>query len=171
MLKRIRIKIESERYEAGESLFYPPMPASYTLSEPEEPDEETDRVELTTEARYRDDGTRVFISYEENECSGMKGSTTTLSFRKNEPGILSMTRTGALRVALLFEAGRRHTCVYQTPLMPFEVCVSAKKVQNDIEKSGTLYLDYLVELRGAQAERTKFKLTLLPYFKTPIHAD
>ncbi len=173
MLKRVRVRIETERYEVGGSLFYPPMPPSYTPPEEEENVScaEADRVELLTEARYRDDGTRVSISYEEGELSGMKGSTTTLSFTKNEPGLLSMTRTGAVRTALLFECGRRHTCIYNTPLMPFEVCVATRKVQNEIETGGTLYLDYLVELRGAEAEHTKFKLTILPYFKVPLRQD
>lgn len=173
MLKHIRVKIETERYETSGSLFdsHMPLPFAYSMEEEPKPPAQANRMELLTEARYRDDGTRISISYEEGELSGMESATTTLSFSKSEPGIFSMTRTGPVRTTLLFEKGKRHTCVYQTPILPFEVCIATKNVQNDIEASGALYLDYLVELRGAQTEHTKFKLTVLPDFQAPLHSD
>lgn len=173
MLKHVRVKIETERYETSGSLFDSPMPLPFSYPSEEETtcqDEEA-KMELVTEARYRDDGTRVSISYEEGELSGMENTTTTLSFSKSEPGIFSMTRAGAVRTTLLFEKGKRHTCIYQTPILPFELCIATKNVQNDIEANGTLYLDYLIELRGAQTEHTRFKLTLLPDFQAPQHAN
>ena len=73
-----------------------------------------------------------------------------------------------VRTSLLFEKGRRHTCIYQTPIMPFEVCVATRNVHNDLAEKGTLLLDYLIEIRGAEAEHTRFRLSILPDFKAPL---
>lgn len=167
MLKKVRVKIETDRYTLSASplfsgaaeLFVPPA---------EEPVAETDHAELLTEARLRDDGTRVFLSYEEGVFSRMEKTTTTVSFAKAEPGLLSVIRTGGVRTSLLFEKGRRHTCIYQTPIMPFEVCVATRNVHNDLAERGTLFLDYLIEIRGAEAEHTRFRLSILPDFKAPL---
>ena len=72
-----------------------------------------------------------------------------------------MIREGAVSTALVFEAGKRHHSVYNTPFMPFTVCVHTLTVSNRLEDDGVIELDYIVEIRGAQAERTKFKLELL----------
>ena len=52
---------------------------------------EWQRHEMTLEGRYHDDGTRVSVSYEESELSGMEGSRVTISFHKSERGLISMT--------------------------------------------------------------------------------
>ena len=44
--------------------------------------------------------------------------------------------------------------------MPFEICVLAHAVDNRLLQDGVLELDYMVELRGAQAERTKFRMDI-----------
>ncbi len=167
MLKKVRVKIETNRYTLSTSPLFSEGGAVFALPE-EEPVEETDRAELMTEARLRDDGTRVSLSYEEGVFSGMEKTTTTVSFAKSDPGLLSVIRTGGVRTSLLFEKGRRHTCIYQTPVMPFEVCVATRNVQNDLTGEGTLFLDYLIEIRGAEAEHTRFRLSLLPDFKAPL---
>ena len=168
MLKKVRVQIITDRYEVKGSLYHNfagNMPSD-TVSPPA-PKGETERMEMTVEARYHDDGTRVCISYKESELCGMEGSTTSVSFQKNEPQTLSMLRDGTVKTALLFEQGKRHLCVYQTPIMPFEVCVYTRSVRNAIESDGVLEMDYTVELRGAQAERTKFLMRVLPCFDRP----
>ena len=98
----------------------------------------------------------------------MENSHTTISFQKSEPSLITMTRDGTVRTALIFEAGRRHMCVYQTPFMPFEVAVKTKQVENRIAENGTLHMNYTVELKGANAEQTDFSLMLLPDADAPI---
>lgn len=125
------------------------------------------RVELMTEGSYLDDGARVSISYKESAQSGLEGSRATVSFCKNAPEQILMLRTGSVKTRLVFEEGMRHHCVYQTPMMPFDVCVHTAKVCNALEKEGTLLLEYVVELRGAEPEHTKMTLKLLPAYDTP----
>jgi uncharacterized beta-barrel protein YwiB (DUF1934 family) len=168
MLKKVRIRIKTTRYEVKGSLF-----DATTAVIPEEaafPTEEPQKTEMTVDASYHDDGRRVCIRYKESELTGMEGSTASVSFQKNDPGVISMLRDGAVKTALVFEMGQRHLCIYQTPIMPFEVGVFTKKVHNGIEKDGVLQMDYTVEIRGAQAERTHLELCVLPYFDRPTGA-
>ena len=53
--------------------------------------------------------------------------------------------------------------MYQTPIMPFEVCVHTLRVDNALavdgqSVGGTLDLDYVIEIRGARAERCRMHL-------------
>ncbi len=160
MLKKVRVKIITDRAEMAGSLFEggawaPLAPVAPT------------REEMTVEGRYHDDGTRVAISYDESALSGLEGSRATISFQKSEPAQISMLRTGSVKTALLFEENCRHICVYQTPLAPFEVCVQTSSVKNAVEVMGTLDLDYIVELKGAQPERTKMKIVISPAYDAP----
>ena len=159
--------IKTTQQEVGSTLFKTPTGKLLALGEPLE-EAEKKELELVTDARYLDDGSRVSISYTEGEISGMGGSTTTISFQKNAPALITMTRTGDVRTALVFEKGARHISVYQTPLMPFEVAVYTEAVENDLAENGKLHLSYTVELRGANAEKTELFLSILPNFEKPL---
>ena len=158
--KDIRIKIHSELYEVDASLFsmddidFDNLPISEEEPEPQ-------ILDINSLGNYIDDGERISISYNETEATGMEGSVTTITFLKSDPTIVSMIREGIVSTTLVFESGKRHHCVYKTPFMPFEICVRTVKVTNALLGVGTLSLDYVVEIRGAKAERTKFSMQIL----------
>ena len=159
--REVRINIVSTNYEVEASLFgidEEEMFSEEDISAALEPE----KTEIKTFGTYTltDDG-RVEISYEESEATGMSGSKTTLSFEVAHPEIVTMSRTGFVSTTLVFEKGKRHHCVYNTPYMPFEVCVKSVKVSNSIVAMGLLELDYFVEIRGAKAERTKFLMNVM----------
>ena len=156
-----RIKILSELYEVEASLFAEEVSDEEFFSTFEDGEIEADIVEINSLGTLSDDGERVSVSYEETEATGMEGSATSVSFLKRDPSIVTMTRDGVVSATLVFEEGKRHHCIYKTPFMPFEVCVCTKKVVNRLKEDGSLDLDYIVEIRGAKAERTKFKMQLL----------
>lgn len=166
MLKKVRVRIVTDRIELKGSLFETPTGQYLPLCNGEA-EAEKEHMELVMEGRCRDDGERFSVTYKESTLTGMEGTTTSLSFLKKEPGLVTMTRTGAVRTALVFEEARRHLCVYETPLSPFEVSVHTKKVKNRLLTDGTLTLDYAVELRGANAEQTHMTFSLLPFYEKP----
>ena len=127
----------------------------------EEETAEPEVIEINTLGLWKEEEGRVEISYEESEATGMDGSSTAVSFLSAEQGVVSMIREGAVSTVLVFEDGKRHHCVYHTPFMPFEVCVYTKKVENRLMEEGVLELDYMIEIRGARAERTKFRMEVL----------
>ena len=128
------------------------IPEDLTVAEPEV-------LEINTDGYVsRHDG-RVEFSYDESELTGMDGAKTAISYSDDAPALITMMRTGSVSTALVFENGKRHHCVYKTPYMPFEVCVHTLKVVNEIETGHSLFIDYIIEIRGAKAERTKLELT------------
>ena len=156
-----RIKIRSELYEVEASLFSDGVPEDEFFSTNEDAVIEPDIMEINSMGTLCDDGERFSVSYEETEATGMDGSRTNVSFLHSDPQIVTMTRDGVVSATLVFEEGKRHHCIYKTPFMPFEVCVHTKKVVNRMLDGGYIELDYIVEIRGAKAERTKFKMQLL----------
>lgn len=119
-------------------------------------------IELVLEGSLSVEGNRVTVRYEETELTGMEGSTTTLSFDRTAPGLVTMMREGAVRTVLVFEQGRQHICTYHTPFMPFEISVRTYRVVNELLENGFVYLDYSLEIRGARLERNKFTMEITP---------
>ncbi len=164
--EEVRIKIRSELYEVEESLFSD-LPGDEDCFEEifsdDVPNEsvEIDVLEINTLGRMTVDNDRVTFSYDETETTGMEGSVTALTYLEVDPEIISMLREGTVSATLVFEEGKRHHCIYNTPIMPFEVCVRTKKVVNRLSTDGTLELDYIIEIRGAKAERTRFFMQVM----------
>lgn len=116
-------------------------------------------LELRTQGTLVSEDGRITLSYDETELTGMEGSTTQVSFSEDTPELLTMLRSGTVRAALVFEQKVRHICVYDTPIMPFELCIYARKVENHLTMDGgNITLDYIVEFHGSDAERTLFSL-------------
>ena len=158
--KGIRIKIHSELYEIDASLFAnDDIDTDNIPISAEEPEPQI--MDINSLGSYTDDGERISISYDESEATGMEGSTTSVTFAKGQEGIISMIREGAVSTVLVFEEGKRHHCVYNTPFMPFQVCVHTLKVENRLLDEKYIALDYIVEIRGAKAERTRFRIDIL----------
>ena len=130
--------------------------------------QEPDVIELVTEGVLQEIDGGWKLSYEESELTGLAGSTTALSYSKAAPNTLSLRRTGAVRTALLFEPGARDESVYYTAYMRFEVLLHTLAVKNELDTKGTLTLEYDLELRGAQTERTTLSLCVLPDFDKPL---
>ena len=156
MLKKVKLKIVTERSAAAGSLFADG--GARILCTPEAPR----RAVTMAEGNYLDDGARVSVIYKEAENNGLAGSRATLSFVKSAPGTVTMRRDGGVRTLLTFEENTRCYGVYETPLMRFDVCVYTEKVTNAIERDGTLTLDYMVELKGAEPEHARLTLSIEP---------
>jgi uncharacterized beta-barrel protein YwiB (DUF1934 family) len=91
----------------------------------------------------------------------MEGTSSQLSFLLSQPRLVTMLRSGSVSTALVFEPNQRHFCTYKTPYMPFEVCVHTLKIDNRLmSENRTLDLDYIIEIRGAQAERCRMHLEI-----------
>lgn len=200
MLKKVRISLKTERYRVVGSLFEEETVSGKALAEglellqkmtedlgdshsqegaegeewfPKAADEDntTEVMEMTTEAVLRDDGDRVELRYEESELSGMQGAKTTVVFSRRFPELISMARGGSVNTALTFETGKRYLCAYQTPLMPFEVGVYTISVCNSFDEEGKILLDYMIEIRGAEAEHCKLLMTVKDISESPFPAD
>ena len=104
-------------------------------------------------------GDTYTLTYEE-ETEGMGGVFTEVKFDTNKPEEISISRTGAIDAFLFFEKGKRHVCVYNTGIMPFEICIYAKDVDNRLLSDGILEITYLIEIKGACAQKTVMKMEI-----------
>lgn len=107
------------------------------------------------ERKTAEDGHEVIeISYTEEDS--MDDTSTVILYDPQKPGCVSIYHTGGVISALVCEKGVRHISAYQTPLMPFEVAVYTKKCSGGFtfSEGGSLELDYMVEIRGADMQRT-----------------
>ncbi len=102
----------------------------------------------------------VVILYEETEISGMEGTTSTITYRTDDPGLVTMLRSGTVKTALSFRAHHRTLCIYDTPYMPFSVGIHAITVDNRLLSDGLLILDYLIEIKGGVAERCTMTISM-----------
>jgi uncharacterized beta-barrel protein YwiB (DUF1934 family) len=162
--KNIRIKLTSLREASNDQFFDSLLEDDIDMYEEHElhiEDEEPEGpIEMFSEGELYITDERVIIAYDESELTGMEGSHTQVRFERATPGLVSMLRNGTVNTILVFEEGKRHICAYQTPYMPFEICVLTKSVKNTLLDDGKIELDYIVEIRGAQAERTQFTIEI-----------
>ncbi len=162
MLKKIRIEICSRQGDITQEMLdrigAEELPPCYD-DEEEEGDPDAP-MEISTEGKLRVADGEVRISYEESELTGMEGATTVVSFREDAPHLVTMMRSGVVTTALVFEENNRHISAYHTPFMPFELCVHTLGVDNRLLTDGVLYLDYIIEVRGARAEHNLFEMRI-----------
>ena len=102
----------------------------------------------------------VSVCYDETELTGMEGAHSTITYRTREPGLVTMIRTGMVSTALTFKAHHRAICTYDTPYMPFSIGIHALTVDNRLDTDGELKLDYIIEIRGARAERCEMVMKI-----------
>jgi uncharacterized beta-barrel protein YwiB (DUF1934 family) len=118
---------------------------------------EADPIELVTEGSLTSRSTGGYLlSYEETELTGLEGTRTTF---RVEPQKVSLIRTGAVCSQMVFEVGRKHTSLYQTPFGNMEVGISTKQINNGLnDRGGDLEVDYAVEIDHALAGRNLFSI-------------
>lgn len=118
-----------------------------------------DTIETSLYGELDSVGDLYTLSYEE-DTEGMGGVYTEIKFDTNKPEQISISRTGAIDTYLYFEKGKRHVCVYNTGIMPFEICIYAKNVDNRLLTDGCLEIVYLIEIKGACAQKTVMKMEI-----------
>ena len=125
MTKRdVIITIRTSRLDSGLQ-FFQDNNFVYTVNldehESNEKREMPPPTEMVTIGKMVTSPTRVELVYEETVLSGMEGSVTAIGFDRNEPGMISMIRSGTVSTALIFEEDQRHYSVFDTPLSTFQL--------------------------------------------------
>ena len=121
--------------------------------------DEEGTIETTLYGELESVQNKYVLSYEE-ETEGMGGVFTEIKFEKGKPNEVAIVRTGAIDTYMFFEKGKRHVCVYNTGIMPFEICIYSKEVDNKLLSEGYLEIAYLIEIKGACAQKTVMRMEL-----------
>ena len=127
------------------------------LLSPESEDENDDALVFETRGVIgkcvRDGREVIEVSYTEDDS--MDGTETVVRFDPRKSRAVTITHTGGVISTLVCEEGVRHITVYKTPVMPFEIAVYTKKCRGFMSPyGGRIELDYMLELRGADLQRT-----------------
>lgn len=132
-----------------------------SLSEENEDDSIVFETRGTLDRTVRDGVETIEVSYTEDES--MDGTETVLRFAPSRPRSATIVHTGGVISNLICDEGVRHISVYETPIMPFEIAVYTKKCRGWLSLAGgKLDLDYILELRGADLQRTQLTIEVTP---------
>lgn len=115
-----------------------------------------DATELLTDAELRPTAEGLLISYEESSLTGMEGTTTT--FEVKGPQVI-LTRTGSVNSQMIFEEGRQHTSLYETPFGELSVDIQTSRLRHTLtERGGLLEIRYSIAVDHTATGRNVFKI-------------
>ena len=115
-----------------------------------------DVTELMTEGYLTQEDGGVTFSYEETDLTGMEGTTTT--FEVKGPQVI-LTRTGTVNSQMVFEEGRQHTSLYETPFGELSVDIQTSELKHNLsERGGLMEIKYSIAVEHTVTGRNCFKI-------------
>ena len=117
-----------------------------------------DVVELVTAGRLVREGSSYTLSYQESELTGLEGTLTTIQVEGEQ---VTLMRVGEFNSQLVFQVGRRHLSVYNTPYGAMSVGVHTRHLLAELsDRGGDIEVDYSVEVDHALAGRNIFRINV-----------
>ena len=117
-----------------------------------------DVIELVTEGRLARDGESYTLSYQESELTGLEGTLTTIQVDGEQ---VTLMRVGEFNSQLVFQEGRRHLSMYNTPYGAMAIGVHTLHLLADLDgQGGRIEVDYTIEVDHAMAGRNVFRISV-----------
>ncbi|MDE7170381.1 MAG: DUF1934 domain-containing protein [Oscillospiraceae bacterium] len=118
-----------------------------------------DEIELVTSGTLKRDGLGGFtVSYQESELTGLEGTTTKLHIHG---GKVTLLREGNINSQMVFEEGRRHLSMYETPYGELSIGVNTRRMRSTLgEAGGDLEIDYAIEIDNLLAGQNLFRMNV-----------
>lgn len=135
------------------------------FNDQQENSDNTGRFVFTTEAEMEVMPGQITLTYDETDGSTLGKTRNVIRFNRADPHCLTIQRAGDLMNTLICEKGRRHTSAYTSPMlpMPMEACIYTHRCDVDLdEEGGVVFLDYMIEIRGADVQRTTMRIDIEP---------
>ena len=115
-----------------------------------------DVTELMTEGYLSEEENGLSVSYEETDLTGMEGTTTTFTVRGQQA---ILTRTGTVNSQMVFEEGRQHTSLYETPFGELSVDIQTSVLKHNLtERGGLMEIKYSIAVEHTVTGRNCFKI-------------
>ena len=119
---------------------------------------EPDTIELVTGGRLERDGESFTLSYQESAVTGMDGTLTTFQI---EPERVTLLRVGEYTSQMVFQEGRRHMSMYNTPYGTMSIGVNTRHLTAQVtECGGDIEIDYAIEIDHTVAGRNVFQIKI-----------
>ena len=113
-------------------------------------------IELETDGVFAFENGEGTLSYMESELTGLEGTKT--SFTISPMGVV-MTREGSLNSRMVFEKGKKHNFLYETPFGSATMGVNTTHVAVSFdEHGGDMEIDYVVDFQHSVVGHNMFKI-------------
>lgn len=117
-----------------------------------------DATELVTEGLLQETEEGLLLSYEESALTGMEGTTTTFQVCGNQ---VILTRSGAVNSQMIFEEGRQHTSLYETPFGDMSVDIGTSRLRQELTSAGgELEIHYSIAVQNTVTGRNCFRISV-----------
>ena len=118
-----------------------------------------DEMELVTSGTLKRDSRGGFtVSYQESELTGLEGTTTKLHIEGRR---VTLLREGNINSQMVFEEGRRHLSMYETPYGALSIGVNTKRMRSTVDEAGgDLEIDYAIEIDNLLAGHNLFRMNV-----------
>ena len=117
-----------------------------------------DVVEQVTAGRLSREGESYTLSYQESELTGLGGTLTTILVDGEQVTIL---RVGEFNSQMVFQEGRRHLSMYNTPYGAMAIGVHTRHLLAELnDQGGDIEVDYFIEIDHALAGRNVFRISV-----------
>ena len=116
-------------------------------------------MELVTAGTLKRDGAGGYtVSYQETELTGLEGTVTKLHIKD---GQVTLLREGSINSQMVFEEGRRHLSMYETPYGALSIGVNTRRMRSTLsEAGGDLEIDYAIEIDHLIAGQNLFRMNV-----------
>jgi len=115
---------------------------------------EEDDIEFITSGEYCLDGTEAVFSYMESEMTGLEGTRTT--FRVS-PQMVTLTREGTMTAQMVFEQGKKHLFLYETPDGAMSMGVDTRRLRSGMGASGgEMEIEYTIDVDSVVVSENSF---------------
>ena len=109
-----------------------------------------DSTELMTEGTLEQTADGLRISYQETELTGMEGTCTTF---------VILRRSGSVNSQMVFEEGKQHTSLYETPFGDLSVDIQTGRLRHNLtERGGIMEIRYSIAVEHVVTGRNCFKI-------------
>ena len=117
-------------------------------------DSDPDTIELVTAGRLHREGESYTLSYQESELTGLDGTLTTIQVEGEQ---VTLMRVGEFNAQMVFQEGRRHLSMYNTPYGAMAIGVNTRHLLAELDDhGGNIEIDYCIEVDHAVASRNIF---------------
>ena len=123
-----------------------------------DPAGQTDRIELVTQGEYGFEDGNIRFTYPESDLTGMEGTFTT--FTVSPLGVV-MSREGNMTSQMVFQPGRKHYFLYETPFGSATMGVETRRLVHSLgEHGGDIEIDYDIDIEHTPLGHNVFKINV-----------
>ena len=119
---------------------------------------DADGIELVTQGTLSDHPGGYVIAYAESELTGLEGTQTQLEIGAER---VTLLRTGQLCSQMVFEPGRTHRSMYDTPYGAMEIGIRTRQLRSTMgARGGELEVAYSIEVNHSVAGENVFQINV-----------